>query len=150
MSVSCRLNRLFGSDGKCCEVAIDHGVHNEVSFLQGIEDLANVIEVMVASGADALLLSMGQAALLQDRMGRQKPSLVLRSDPTNFYGNPTPSNVFCELLHDAVERAVALDAVSVVVNLIWAQDQSDLHRQCISNISKLKPQCERYGLPKIV
>lgn len=150
MSVRYRLNRLFGPDGRCCEVAMDHGVHNEASFLDGIEDLGKVIAVLSEAGADAFLLGMGQASLLQDRAGRQKPSLVLRSDPTNFYGNPTPTEVFCELLHEAVERAVALDAVSVVVNLMWAADQPALHRQCVSNISKLKPQCERYGLPLMV
>jgi class I fructose-bisphosphate aldolase len=116
MTVRYRLNRLFGFDGKCCEVAMDHGVHNEASFLEGIENLGKVIEVISAAGSDALLLSMGQAALLQNRMGRQKASLVLRRDPTNIYGNSIPSEVFCELLPEAVEQALALDAVAVVVN----------------------------------
>ncbi len=39
MSVGPRLNRLFGADGRCFEVAMDHGVRNEPSFLPGIEDL---------------------------------------------------------------------------------------------------------------
>ena len=150
MSVQYRINRLLGPDGKCCEVAMDHGVHNEPSFLSGIEDLAKVVDQLVAADADALLLSMGQAHFLQEHLGRRRPSLVVRSDPTNFYGIPAPSHVYCQLVERAVERAAALDAVALVVNLLWAADQPALHRQCVANISKLKPECERLGLPLMV
>ena len=34
-----RLNRLFAADGKCFDVAIDHGFFGEASFLAGIEDM---------------------------------------------------------------------------------------------------------------
>ena len=34
-----RMNRLFGG-GRCLDVAIDHGVCNEPSFLNGLEDIA--------------------------------------------------------------------------------------------------------------
>ena len=34
-----RLNRLFGTSGNCFDVAIDHGMFNEASFLVGIEDM---------------------------------------------------------------------------------------------------------------
>ena len=40
-----RMNRLFGS-GRCLDVAIDHGVCNEPSFLDGLEDMpaGNAVE----------------------------------------------------------------------------------------------------------
>ena len=141
---------MFAPDGKCCEVAIDHGVHNEPTFLNGVEDLCSVVNQLVVAGADALLLSMGQAHLLQGLQGRDKPSLIVRADPTSFYGSPAPALPFCNLVECAVERAVGLDAVAVVANLMWAPDQPDLHRQCVANISKLKPECERFGMPLIV
>lgn len=150
MSTQFRLNRLFGPDGKCCEVAMDHGIHNETSFLPGLENLQHVIESILSAGADAFLLGLGQAAFLQTHPGRHKPSLVLRADPTNVYGSPAPSHVFCELLDNVVEMAVALDAVGLVVNLIWIPDRPELHYNCVANISKLKPQCERLGMPLIV
>ena len=59
-------------------------------------------------------------------------------------------NVFCKLIDGAVEQAVALDAAAIVVNLLWASDQPDLHRQCTENVIRLKPQCERYGMPMMV
>ena len=150
MSVTARLNRLFSPDGRCCEVAIDHGVHNEPSFLLGIENMGHALKRIVAGGPDALLLSTGQVHFLQDLVGRQKPSLVLRADPTNFYGSPAPRHLFCELLHNVVERAVALDAAALVVNLILAPDQPEMYHQCVANISNVKPQCEQFGLPMMV
>jgi len=150
MSVVPRLNRLFGADGKCFEVAMDHGVHNEPSFLPGIENLKQAISTVAAAQPDAILLSMGQAHLLQDLAGKDKPSLVVRADPTNLYNTPTPRHVFCHLIDDVVGQALALDAVSIVVNLLWAPDQPDLYRQCLENVSRVKPQCERYGMPLMV
>ena len=45
---------------------------------------------------------------------------------------------------------MTLDAASVVLNLFWAPDQPDLHRQCVENILRIKPRCERYGMPMMV
>ena len=39
MSTKARMNRLF-TNGGCLDVAIDHGVCNEPSFLAGLEDMA--------------------------------------------------------------------------------------------------------------
>jgi DhnA family fructose-bisphosphate aldolase class Ia len=150
MSVTPRLNRLFAADGKCFEVALDHGVHNEPSFLSGIENLKQVVRTIARANPDAILLSIGQAHWLQELAGKQKPALVLRADPTNLYNTPTPKHTFCQLIDNAVEQAIALDAASLVVNLIWAPDQPELYNQCVANICRLKPQCERYGLPLTV
>ncbi len=150
MSVNPRLNRLFAADGKCFEVALDHGAHNEPSYLPGMENLQQVVATVAAASPDAILLSLGQAHWLQDTVGKAKPSLVVRVDPTNLYNTPTPRQVFCHLIEDAVERAVALDAASLVVNLLWPSDQPDLYRQCLANVCRVKTQCERYGMPLMV
>ncbi len=34
-----RLNRLLGGDGRCFDVAIDHGFFNERTFLDGVVQL---------------------------------------------------------------------------------------------------------------
>jgi class I fructose-bisphosphate aldolase len=149
-AVSPRLNRMFAPDGKCFEVALDHAAHNEPGFLPGIEDLKQVISSVAAAHPDAILLSIGQAHWLQEMAGKGKPSLSVRVDPTNLYNTPTPKHVFCHLLDNAVEQAVALDAASIVVNLLLASDQPDLYHQCLANICRVKPQCERYGMPLTV
>ncbi|MBR7513394.1 hypothetical protein KC219_24870, partial [Mycobacterium tuberculosis] len=72
-----RMNRLFGA-GRCLDVAIDHGVCNEPSFLNGLEDMAGVVRALVAAGPDAIQMNYGQADLLQDVAGKDKPALVMR------------------------------------------------------------------------
>jgi DhnA family fructose-bisphosphate aldolase class Ia len=131
-------------------VALDHGIANEASFLAGIENMKQVIGAIAAANPDAILVTIGQAHWLQDLTQKPKPALVVRVDATNFYGVPTPKVVFCKLFDDAVERVVAWDAAAIVVNLFWAPDQPDLHRQCVENVVRLKPQCERYGMPLMV
>jgi class I fructose-bisphosphate aldolase len=37
--MNARLNRLFAADGRCFDVAIDHGFFGEASFLAGIKDM---------------------------------------------------------------------------------------------------------------
>jgi len=150
MSVTPRLKRLLASDGKCFDVAIDHGFFNEWELLAGIEDMKRTIETLEAARPDAIQLSPGQARLLQAIPGQQKPSLVLRTDTANVYGRVLPGYLFSQLISDAVEQALILDAACVVVNLLLLPEQPDLYGQCIKNLCRLKPVCERYGMPLMV
>lgn len=149
MSVVPRLNRLLGQDGRCFDVAIDHGFFNERSFLNNIEDMSRVVQVVRDAQPDAIQLSAGLAPLLQNTPGR-RPALVLRTDVANVYGKELPRYLFSRLIESAVEQALALDAACVVVNLLLLPDQPELHAQCIENICRLKPQCTRYGMPLMV
>jgi len=150
MSVLPRLNRLLGQDGRCFDVAIDHGFFNERSFLNNIEDMPRVVQVVRDAQPDAIQLSAGLAPLLQNVPGRTRPALVLRTDVANVYGKELPRYLFSRLTENAVEQALALDAACVVVNLLLLPDQPELHAQCIENVCRLKPQCTRYGMPLMV
>jgi class I fructose-bisphosphate aldolase len=150
MSVVPRLNRLLAQDGRCFDVAIDHGFFNERSFLNNIEDMPRVVQIVRDAQPDAIQLSPGLAPLLQNVPGRAKPALVLRTDVANVYGKELPRYLFSRLIENAVEQALALDAACVVVNLLSLPDQPELHAQCIENICRLKPQCTRYGMPLMV
>lgn len=150
MSCTFRLNRLFGPDGKCFDVAIDHGFFNEGSFLAGIENIGQAIETVVVASPDAIQLSPGQAPLLQAIPGKQKPALVLRTDIANIYARSLPRFLFSQLIHEPVEQALALDAACIVVNLLLLPNQPELYHQCVQNVCQLKPQCERYGMPLMV
>ena len=46
-----RMNRLFRNGG-CLDVAIDHGVCNEPSFLDGLADMSGVVDMLVGAGPD--------------------------------------------------------------------------------------------------
>ncbi len=150
MSITPRLNRLFAPDGKCFDVAIDHGFFGERSFLNSIEDMPAVVRTLVEADPDAIQLSIGQAAKLQDIPGKHKPALVLRTDIANVYGSTLPRSLFSVLIDNPVEQALRIDAACVVVNLFSLPDQPDVHRQCIANICALKPQAERYGMPLMI
>jgi len=150
MSRKPRMNRLFTQDGKCLQVALDHGVANVAGFLSGIEDLQKVINVVAAANPDGILVSAGQAHWLQDLPQKPKPALILRVDSTNLYEPPTPEVVFCKLMEGAVEHALSIDAAAILVNLFWVPGQPDLHRQCVENVLRLKSTCERYGMPLTV
>jgi DhnA family fructose-bisphosphate aldolase class Ia len=144
-----RLNRLFAADGKCFDVAIDHGFFNELSFLAGIEDIRKAIETVVAAAPDAVQLPPGTAPILQSISGA-KPALVLRTDVANVYGTALPRTLMSELISDAVDQAVRLDAACVVVNLLLLPNQPELHRDCVRNVNALKSQAYKAGMPLMV
>ncbi|MEK0316852.1 class I fructose-bisphosphate aldolase [Cohnella sp. 56] len=149
MSQKFRLNRMFSAQGKCFDVAIDHGFFNEHTFLAGIEEMDAAVRTIVDASPDCVQLSTGQARRLQALPGK-KPGLVLRTDAANIYGNVLPRFLFSELIAGAVEEAVRLDAVAVCVNLLLLPEQPELHHQCVRNVTALKAECERYGMPLMV
>jgi len=150
MSVTYRLNRLFGKDGNCFDLAIDHGFFNEVSFLPGIEDMPGVVALLAQARPDAIQLAPGNARHLQSRPGSDKPALVLRSDIANVYGKQLPRVLYSQLIENAVEQSLRLDASCIVANLFLIPDQPEIHHQCVTNITRLKAECERYCMPLMV
>jgi fructose-bisphosphate aldolase, class I len=148
---SARLNRLFHpKSSRCFDVAIDHGFFNEHAFLAGIEDIERAVATLVAAAPDAIQLTVGQAPLLQALPGRQKPALVLRTDVANVYGKELPRRLFSRMIHAPVEQALRLDAASVVVNLFAIPNQPEVADQCIENVLRIKPDCDRYGMPLMI
>jgi DhnA family fructose-bisphosphate aldolase class Ia len=150
MSVTARLKRLLAEDGRCLDVALDHGFFNEPSFLQGIEDLRSAVQTIAEAGPDAIQLTLGQAKHLQSIPGKGKPSLVLRTDVANVYGRALPRKLFSHIVDDAVEQALRLDAACVVVNLFQLPNEPEVQHECVKNVSRLKSICERYGMPLMV
>lgn len=149
MSDKVRLNRFLAADGRCFDVAIDHGFFNEASFLNGIANMRQAITAVVKAAPDAVQLSVGQARLLQEIPG-DKPALVLRTDVANVYGKALPRYLFSEIIDNTVEQALRLDAACLCVNLFLLPDEPEVHAQCVRNISRLKADCDRYGMPLMV
>jgi DhnA family fructose-bisphosphate aldolase class Ia len=148
---SYRLNRLFNSkSGRCFDVAVDHGFFNQPGFLQGIEDMRKVVKTLVDAGPDAIQLTLGQARHLQEIQGRQKPSLVLRTDVANIYGKELPESRFSLMIDETMLQAVRYDAACVCVNLFQIPGAPEVHAQCVENILRLKPEADFYGMPMMV
>ena len=146
-----RLNRLLTA-GRCLDIALDHGVCNEPSFLSGLEDMPAVMDQLIAAAPDAIQLNFGQSDLLQQHPGRNKPALVMRVDMGNPY-NATRHRVMWAMLQnqeDPVLPAVQMDAACAVINLFMLPDEPELFRQCVANIARVRADCDRYGMPLMI
>ncbi len=146
-----RLNRLFNAkSNRCFDVAVDHGFFNERGFLHGIENLEKCVRTLVNAAPDAIQLTIGQAHYLQSLPGKAKPALVLRTDVANVYGSALPRALFSRMIENPVEQALRLDATCVVVNLFRIPDQPEVTDQCLQNILRIKPECERFAMPLMI
>ena len=112
--------------------------------------MKKAVEAVVEANPDAVQLSVGQAKLLQSVPGKQKPSLVLRTDVANVYGHELPSFLFSKIIDDAVTQALRLDAACLCVNLFQLPGRPEVHAQCIDNICALKPVADAYGMPLMI
>ncbi len=151
VSTKARMNRLF-TNGGCLDVAVDHGVCNEPSFMVGLEDMAGVMDTLIKARPDAIQCAYGQADLLQGRPEKDKPSLVMRIDMGNPY-NDTRHREMWSMLQNAEEPiigALEMDAAAVVVNLFMLPDEPELFRQCVENISRVRAACHKYGMPLMI
>ena len=145
-----RLNRLL-NQGKCLDVAIDHGIANEPDFLIGLEDIAEVMKNLIVARPDAIQVNYGQADLLQQHQG-DKPALVMRTDVGNAYNQARHREMWA-VLHNPEEPVLAalqMDAAAVVVNLYLIPDEPAIFRMCIENIGRLRYACERYAMPLMI
>lgn len=151
ISPKARMNRMFNNGG-CLDVAIDHGVCNEPSFLVGLENMPQVVDTLVKARPDAIQMAYGAADLLQSRTERDKPALVMRIDMGNPY-NDRRHRVMWSLLQSAEEPiigALEMDAACAVVNLFMLPDEPELFRQCVENISRVRAACHKYGMPLMI
>jgi len=146
-----RLNRLFHPRSRrCFDVAIDHGFFNERGFLAGIENLEQAVRTVVGAAPDAVQLTVGQAHYLQSLPCKDRPALVLRTDVANVYGQQLPRALFSRMIEQPLEQALRLDAACVVVNLFRIPGEPEVTDQCIQNILRIKPECDRYAMPLMI
>jgi len=146
-----RLNRVFDARSRrCLDIAVDHGFGGAPGFLRGLQDMSAAVARRVEAAPDAIQLTAGQAELLQSRPGRDKPALVLRTDLANVYGGDLPDLLYSRMIDDPVGQAVRLDAACVVANLLEVPGHPEVRRDCVENVLRLKPQCERAGMPMMV
>lgn len=151
LNTKVRMNRLFDG-GRCLDVAIDHGVCNEPSFLDGLEDMAGVVDQLVKAAPDAIQMNYGQADLLQSRPGKHKPALVMRIDMGNPYNKVRHRHMWAVLQNEdePLIGALEMDAACAVVNLFMLPDEPELFRQCVQNIARVRADCDRHGMPLMI
>jgi len=115
-----------------------------------MNDVFRIVDDVVAAQPDAIHLTADQAPLLQTRVGKLNPALIMRADVANLEGVAPVSLTRSRLISRSIEQALALDAACMVVSLRLWPDQPDLLRQCIDNVHRLKSACVTYGMPLMV
>jgi fructose-bisphosphate aldolase, class I len=151
MSTLYRLNRLFDAkSGRVLNVAVDHGLFGEPTFLTGIEDMSRAIQTLAEARPDAVQLTPGQARLLQRLPGKHKPALVMRTDVANVYGSPLDNHLFSTHFPDSIEQAVRLDAVAVCVNLLQLPGRPEVREACVRSIMALRTSATAYAMPLMI
>jgi len=131
-------------------VAIDHGFFNEFTFLKGIENMQSAVNQIVEAAPDALQLTIGQLKYLQRIPGKQKPSLVLRTDVANVYGLSLPAYAFSKMIDEPALQAVRADATCLCINLFSILGAPEVTAQCIDNILKIKTASDYYSMPLMI
>lgn len=151
LSTKARMNRMF-TNGGCLDVALDHGVCNEPSFLRGLENMESVVDTLIGAKPDAIQMAYGQADLLQSRPEKDKPALVMRIDMGNPYNDQRHRVMWSTLQNydEPIIGALEMDAACVVVNLFMLPDEPDLFHQCVKNISRVRAACHTYGMPLMI
>ena len=124
-----RMARLFGSDGKCLVVAMDHAGFMDKPQ-RGLENPEQVIRRVVPAGADAFLLTLGSAQRCAEAIGRVGVWLSIDTQPP--------------LLDHIVETAlrIGVDGIKCMVYPWWDQAPDSM-----TNFSALATECLKWGMP---
>jgi putative autoinducer-2 (AI-2) aldolase len=131
-----RLSRLFGEDGRCFFLPIDHG------YFQGpthcLEKPAETIKPL-APYCDALFVTRG---VLRAAIDPSFPlPIILRvSGGTSVVGKDLAD----EVITTSIEEVIRVNASAVGVSVFIG---SDYEKQTLQNLSNLVNECEGYGIP---
>jgi len=130
------MRRIFRNDGRTVIVPMDHGV--SVGPIPGLDDMTNTVGHLVKGGADAILVHAGIAKTVNNG----DTGLILHlSGATRMTSDPTWKTQL-----SSVREAIRLgaDAVSVHIN-VGSQREQDM----LENFSKIRDECEDYGIPTL-
>ena len=131
-----RMSRLFGKDGHCFFLPIDHG------YFQGptscLERPGETIKPIIGY-ADALFCTRGvlRNAIPADL---EKPIILRVSGGTSMAGKDLAN----EILTTSIDEVLRVNASSVGVSVFIG---SDYEKQTLGNLSALVNQCEPYATP---
>jgi len=137
-----RLSRILKSDGKAVVFAFDHGVeHGPKDFPPEHIDPNKILEKVVGTGVDAVMLLPGMAALTHN-VWANKTSLIIKiTSKTNL--RPEDQR-FLQSVFGYVEDAIALGADAIAATVYWGSQYEDA---MLSLWFSIREVAERYGLP---
>lgn len=147
-----RLSKILNpDDGRAVVVAADHGMM--LGSIRGVIDLEKTVRSVIKGGADAVLLSPGQAARLGHLFHGRKSALLARADWTNAFRNktyPLPARSIKHIAVASAKDAVALGASGIVTYFFIGYGEDKDEARDFELISIFARECNKLGLPFIV
>ncbi len=138
-----RLRRLFGDDGRCVVVPLDHGTI--LGRLPGLEDPIAVLERLLEAPCDGFLLGPGVLRRSAELFGRRSaPARILTIDV-----HWRDAGGGSHRLVTSVETAAALGVDGVKLLMPW--DVPSMERaDTAALVASVVEQADRFGLPVMV
>ncbi len=131
-----RLSQVFGSDGNCFFLPIDHG------YFQGpthcLEKPAETIKPLLPF-CDALFVTRGVLRSAIDPV-HSKPIVLRVSGGSSVLGEDLAN----EGITTSIEEIIRLNPSAVGISIFVG---SEYEKQTLMNLSELVNNCERYGIP---
>lgn len=151
-----RLYRILNpNDGRAVCVAADHGWMSD--FTPNVAELRRIVGQVVEGGADAILLSLGQAMRLGELLkGRRTPALLVRADWMNAprlggsnVANAIPQQELRHLAIATAQDALDLGASAITIYLFLGFDDETEARN-LATCAAFAQECRRIGLVCII
>jgi DhnA family fructose-bisphosphate aldolase class Ia len=138
------------NDGKSLIVAMDHGL--TMGALEGIENMEKTLISTLAGKPDGILISTGTAKKFKSLLSSSKIPIILRCD--YYTGLVTPSVKPPEqeeyTILTNVNEAVRLGASSVMLFLIFGNQNSKSFIKNVKLINKVSTECRKLKVPLFV
>jgi len=131
-----RMRRVLRS-GRCVIVPMDHGLF--FGPIKGLEDPRAIVKTMAENGADAILVSPGFLARVEDCLGDM--GVILRIDGTHTRLGSHTERVD---LITTVEHALEMGVDMVVLNIYPGVDNED---ELLKKLGMAATECDRRGMP---
>jgi len=132
-----RMSKLFGDDGNCFFMPIDHG------YFQGptrcLEKPGETIKPLMRY-CDALFVTRGVLRSAIDPSELNKPVILRVSGGTSMTGKDLAN----EIITTSIEDVIRLNASAVGVSVFIG---SDYEKETLKNLTDMVNQCENYGIP---
>jgi len=146
-----RLGRLFDqTSGHSIIVAYSHGVLlGPLPGLATLEEMRRVTSQL--RQAEGLMIAPGLVGKLEDAfLGRDRPSLVVHFDWSNFSRSILPYEQGAQASLATVEEVAAAGADAIMTYLLLGNDDPQLERAEIARNARLARACERCGIALMI
>ena len=146
-----RLGRLFDrSSANSIIVAYSHGVLlGPIDGLEGLGEMQQMVHTL--SEADGIMVAPGMVRWLEDGfIGRNRPSLVVHLDWTNFSRTTLPYEQGAQRSLGSVEDVAAAGADAVMSYLLLGNDDPEREAEEIARNAAIARACERLGIVHMV